>query len=170
MQRLLPFLCCLLLAACAGRQGGPAEGDPPSFTTGTSSTTGTTTGTTTGPTTSAPTTSATGGTIVLTQDWDFTGGLYVEGSVSFVKVTDADGVVVEQRLQHDRFRHDLPAGDYTVTSYQRPCDGNCGYLDPPTDRCSHHVTVAGGELLQVHLTVRPGSGCDFDEPPATPSA
>ena len=30
----------------------------------------------------------------------------------------------------------LSPGRYRVISYQRPCDGNCGLLDPPTDRCA----------------------------------
>ena len=33
----------------------------------------------------------------------------------------------------------LPPGLYRVISNQRPCDGNCGFLDPPADRCARRV-------------------------------
>jgi zinc D-Ala-D-Ala dipeptidase len=89
--------------------------------------------------------------------------LYVEGSLSYVRVRDARGaVVVRKRLQHKpRFgvRRKLRPGRYRVVSYQRPCDGNCGFLDPPTDRCSRRMRILPGGLTRVKTTVRPGRGC-----------
>ena len=68
------------------------------------------------------------------------GGAYIEGSVSFLRVRDARGTLVVDesggpRLRW-RVRRRLPAGRYRLTSFERPCDGNCSLLDPPTDRCS----------------------------------
>jgi D-alanyl-D-alanine dipeptidase len=88
---------------------------------------------------------------------------YIEGSVSFVRVRDADGVeVVRRRVMHKprfRLRRRLPAGRYKVVSYQRPCDGNCSFLDPPTDRCARRIRILSGGLTEVSVIVRPGRGC-----------
>jgi D-alanyl-D-alanine dipeptidase len=88
---------------------------------------------------------------------------YVEGAVSYVRVRDAKGdVVVRRRVRHKpgfRLVRKLPPGRYGVTSYQRPCDGNCGTLDPPTDRCSRRMRVLSGGLTDMRVTVRPGRGC-----------
>jgi hypothetical protein len=71
------------------------------------------------------------GTLVVTQSLDRSGAMYIEGSLSYICVTDGDETVFEGQLEHDRLQHDLPSGTYTLASYQRPCDGNCGFLDPP---------------------------------------
>jgi hypothetical protein len=142
MRRLVPLALGLLLVACGGKQGRPSDGD---------------------------TSNSAAGTLVVTQDFDRAAGVYIEGSFSYVKVSDAGGVVFEGRMTNDRFQRDLAPGIYTVASYQRPCDGNCGYLDAPTDRCSREITVETGAVEDVHVTVRPGSGCEIDEPGATPS-
>jgi zinc D-Ala-D-Ala dipeptidase len=88
---------------------------------------------------------------------------YVEGSVSFVRVRARSGaLLVRRRVRHrPRFRllRRLPAGRYRVVSYQRPCAGNCGRLDPATDRCARPVRILSGGLTQVAVTVRPGRGC-----------
>jgi zinc D-Ala-D-Ala dipeptidase len=93
------------------------------------------------------------------------GRVYVEGAVSFVRVRDARGVtVVRRRVQHKpRFRmaRRLPSGRYTVVSYQRACDGNCGLLDPPADRCARHIRVLSHGLTEVAVRVRPGRGCSM---------
>ena len=90
---------------------------------------------------------------------------YIEGQVSHLIVRDADGKEVVNRTFQtvdpgspvvDR---ELEPGRYEIESYQQPCNGNCGYLDPPTDRCVQSVAVrAGGDLI---LTVEfaPGEGC-----------
>jgi hypothetical protein len=55
------------------------------------------------------------------------------------------------------FDERLPPGAYRLVSYQRPCAGNCDYLDPPTDRCE---TV-------LHLNdVEPPRGRLVEEEPA----
>jgi D-alanyl-D-alanine dipeptidase len=88
---------------------------------------------------------------------------YIEGSVSFVRVRDASGdTVVRRRVQHKprfRMKRKLRPGRYRVVSYQRPCDGNCGLLDPPADRCARRMRVMSGGLTAVAVTVRPYRGC-----------
>jgi zinc D-Ala-D-Ala dipeptidase len=89
--------------------------------------------------------------------------LYIEGAVSFVRVRDAAGdTVVRRRVRHrPRFRmvRRLQPGRYKVVSYQRPCDGNCSLLDPPTDRCARRIRILSGGLTAVKVRVRPGRGC-----------
>jgi zinc D-Ala-D-Ala dipeptidase len=89
--------------------------------------------------------------------------LYVEGAVSFVRVRDAAGeTVVGRRVRHrPRFRmvRRLQPGRYKVVSYQRPCDGNCSLLDPPTDRCARRIRILSGGLTAVSVRVHPGRGC-----------
>ena len=102
------------------------------------------------------------GTLDLRQSLDRSHGLYVEGSFSYVRVRGVRGkLVVAKRVNRARFRMQrrLAPGRYKVISYQRPCDGNCGTLDPPTDRCARHVHVLSGGLTEVAVRVRPGRRC-----------
>ena len=75
---------------------------------------------------------------------------YIEGQVSHLIVRDGDGKEVVNRTFQtvdpaspvvDR---ELAPGRYEIESYQQPCNGNCGYLDPPTDRCVQSVAVGRG--------------------------
>ena len=103
------------------------------------------------------------GTLDFRQAFPKGAPLYEEGTVSFVRVRTASGALaVRRRVQHrPRFRmhRKLPPGRYRVISYQRPCDGNCGLLDPPTDRCARPVRILSGGLTEVAVRVRPGRGC-----------
>jgi D-alanyl-D-alanine dipeptidase len=89
--------------------------------------------------------------------------LYAEGAVSIVRVRDASGdIVVRRRVRHrPRFRmvRRLRPGRYRIVSYQRPCNGNCSLLDPPTDRCARRIRILSGGLTEVRVRVRPGRGC-----------
>jgi hypothetical protein len=105
---------------------------------------------------------AAAGTLDLRESLDRSHGLYVEGAVSYVRVRASGGrVVVARRVRKPRFRmkRRLAPGRYRVTSYQRPCDGNCRLLDPPTDRCARPVRILSGGLTEVGVRVRPGRGC-----------
>jgi D-alanyl-D-alanine dipeptidase len=102
------------------------------------------------------------GTLDLRQSLDHSRGLYVEGAVSYVRVRSTRGrVVVARRVRKPRFRmkRRLAPGRYRVISYQRPCDGNCGQLDPPTDRCARPVRILSGGLTEVGVRVHPGRRC-----------
>jgi D-alanyl-D-alanine dipeptidase len=102
------------------------------------------------------------GTLDYHQSLDSSRGVYTEGSVSFVRVRDSNGdMVVRRRVLKPRFRmrRKLRPGRYRVISYQRPCDGNCSFLDPPVDHCTRAVRVLSGGLTEVGVTVRPGRRC-----------
>ena len=49
-------------------------------------------------------------------------------------------------------------------------DANCGNLDAPRDRCSQPLTVTAGAVDEVHVTIRAGKACTFDEEPTTTPA
>lgn len=182
MRRILILAALALTAAACGARTSPGAGTgPTSQVTGPTSQVTGPTSQVTGPTSpiTGPTSPITGptsegdaaGTLVVTEEIDPSGGLYVEGSLSYIRVSDGEDVVFQWQMPDDgRLQHDLPPGTYTLTSFQRPCDGNCGYLDPPTDRCSEPLTVEAGVVEQVHVTVRPGSGCEFGSDTGTSPA
>jgi hypothetical protein len=45
-------------------------------------------------------------------------------------------------------------GHYVLTVWQRPCDGNCGYLDPPAGFASVEFDVAANETLPIGVVFR----------------
>ena len=56
----------------------------------------------------------------------------------------------------------LDPGSYRLVSSQRPCDGSCDSLDPPTDECSREVVVTAGRSVAVTITVGPGESCSVE--------
>jgi len=94
------------------------------------------------------------------------GPVYTEGSLSYLGVDLASGGAqpdVEQVNAEGTgaviFDQLLIPDQYYLVSYQRPCDGNCGYLDPPTDRCATTLDLQPGETRNITIVVRPGSRC-----------
>ena len=79
---------------------------------------------------------------------------YVEGYIRFLRIESGSGTVFDGRWEDGTaFTRTLPAGEYRVTRYLRPCDGNCTLLDPPSERCSIRIPVGGpGE---THLRALP---------------
>lgn len=91
-------------------------------------------------------------------------GSYVEGSVGFVEVSAAGTAEVARRerqiLGSGRRRFSLQAGTYSLTSWQRPCDGSCqDGFDPPVDGCEESFIIGEGETATAVVAVTPGSGC-----------
>ena len=137
-------LASLAVAACGGTEtGGPAE------------------------------TQQEAASVRVRQLYDISRGVYVEGAYSYVRVDDLDGDTVVERKLDDPTRRDdrtfvstttltLDPGTYRLVSYQRPCEGNCGYLDPPTDRCAREIVVEAGTPLAVTISLQPGEGCSIE--------
>jgi len=91
---------------------------------------------------------------------------YIEGAAWHVRLSsNSFGTIVNlfdaQTLTENRLTlRRVPGGKYRVTSYMRPCDGNCSLLDPPVDRCSGGVQVRAGKINRVIVDLRaPGKGC-----------
>lgn len=94
------------------------------------------------------------------QRFDRGGPMYIEGSVSYVRLEGPE--TVERQLDDGLAELEVDAGRYVLQSWQRPCDGNCGYLDPPTDRCETTFEAGAGAALHALIVVRPGKGCTID--------
>jgi hypothetical protein len=109
--------------------------------------------------------------VPIRQIYDMSQGGYEEGSYSYVRIGNLDGdELIEKRFTQDarkigklRFLSTmtlrLDPGSYRLVSFQRPCDGNCSVLDPPTDTCSREIVVLRDRPVRVRITVRPGAGC-----------
>ena len=107
------------------------------------------------------------------QVFDMSEGAYFEGSYSYLRVERPDGdELLEERLPdnsvpagEEKFVSELVVrldpGHYRLVSFQRPCDGSCDSLDPPTDECQRVIRVTGPEAL-VTVTVRPEEGCAIE--------
>jgi hypothetical protein len=90
--------------------------------------------------------------------------LPIEGSIPFIRVSRADGSTVVRRRLNVTTRTPtadvrLAPGRYRLQSWQRICDGNCGYLDPPSDRCARWFRIHRAQTLKATITVAFGSGC-----------
>jgi len=75
------------------------------------------------------------------------GPLYFEGAYSFFQVRSKGALVEQKRLNGKSMSFSLPAGDYELVSFVRPCDGNCGLLDPPEDECRGTFSLKPKETL-----------------------
>ena len=99
---------------------------------------------------------------------------YTEGQVSFLTIRDAGGTEFAARQfqalgdVYPAIEIDLPVGSYLVESYQRPCDGNCGFLDPPTDQCSQTLDIQAGTSSFLTAAFGPGKGCTMSTTPTVP--
>ena len=96
--------------------------------------------------------------VVSVQEPAADGAVYTEGAVVEVRLRDASGAVVDTERGDGALRFDdLKSGSYTVEPALRPCDGNCGYLDPPTDGCRESFMLDGDRRMRVDFWV--GQAC-----------
>jgi hypothetical protein len=95
-----------------------------------------------------------------------TGGpMYTEGAMAALVLRDSDGQVVGRSMKWPGKTvtfDSLQPGTYFLAPALRPCDGNCGYLDPPTDQCRDRLTVDGDLSVTVKFTV--GRRCVVGSP------
>jgi hypothetical protein len=97
------------------------------------------------------------------------GPVYVEGSVAFLELRTAEGgtplfagpVTDGREVRGDEPLLDrrLPAGDYHLLSFQRPCLGTCAQLDPPEDRCTADLALRPGETSVATVVLGARGGC-----------
>jgi hypothetical protein len=88
------------------------------------------------------------------------GPMYIEGALARLVLRDSDGTVVATAMKWPGKRvvfDNLDSGTYVLEPALRPCDGNCGYLDPPTDSCKGSFEIDGDLSVRVKFTV--GSPC-----------
>jgi hypothetical protein len=85
---------------------------------------------------------------------------YTEGAVQELRLLASDGSEMPpdgDSAQDSTTWSDLAQGDYALKAAIRPCDGNCGYLDPPTDQCEQHLSI--NRDTEVTVEFRYGHGC-----------
>lgn len=114
--------------------------------------------------TSADVAAEAAGTLVVRQR--YRDGFYIEGSVGFVELSQPgiDAVTrLEQQLEGDTsVSLALAPGVYSLTSWQRPCDGNCqDGFDPPVDGCEASISIESGTTAKATVTVTPNRGCEI---------
>jgi hypothetical protein len=112
-------------------------------------------------------TSAAASDLHVVQLWDESAGLYAEGARSYVRIeTPDEEEVLEVELQPTPAGHEttirLDPGEYRLVSWQRPCEGSCDSLDPPTDRCADEFAIAPGTSVEASIQVRAAEGCTIE--------
>lgn len=97
----------------------------------------------------------------IEQSLDSSGGIPIEGEYSYARIESPSGAKIsEERLPEDgRVTIHLSPGTYRLLSYQRICNGNCGYLEPPSEECSRAFDISDDEPLVARIRVTFGSGC-----------
>lgn len=94
---------------------------------------------------------------------------YAEGSFSYLVLRNSPGNVVFWREFQagtepvTAMEATLPPGQYTVQTFQRPCDANCGFVDPPDGFCEKAIRLDAGESLALTERFSVRSGCRFIE-------
>ena len=92
------------------------------------------------------------------------GPIFAEGSVTHLRIAGDDGRAVVDAL-HPIETLDvpladlgLPEGAYTVTAVERPCQGNCDYLDPParSTRCELRVHILADRTIRIAIVLGAG--------------
>ena len=84
----------------------------------------------------------------------------VEGEFSYVRAEGDSGASGDRRLGSDgTLRLRLAAGQYALSLWHRTCDGNCGLLDPPGDRCAQTLDLRADEVVKLTIENTPGSPC-----------
>ena len=89
--------------------------------------------------------------------------LGIEGAIGFLSVHAPDGSVVLDRivdLQEEEVVVEMPGGDHLLRVYYRPCDGNCGLLDPAQEFCSLDQSLVAGARYDITVTVRDAGVAD----------
>jgi hypothetical protein len=87
-------------------------------------------------------------------DYRLDGALFIEGSYTYFRIENAAGNAVLRHRFTDGTRKlttKLRPGKYVLVTYERPCDGNCDYLDPPTARCESAFRVRSASPLRISV-------------------
>jgi hypothetical protein len=90
-------------------------------------------------------------------------GVPIEGAISFLRLRGPHGFVsYAARFTSPTYDLGYPpnvAGRYRITAYARYCDGNCGYLDAPTGRCSRAFHLGQVEVVTATIRSRSAHRC-----------
>jgi hypothetical protein len=101
------------------------------------------------------------GLLSVRESFDQSEDIPIEGYVSYLVIRKAgSGKVVIKESKPGFFRSTsvLPLGNFRLRSFVRDCEGNCGYLSPPSSSCSAAFTMRAGESLKAKIR-RDASQC-----------
>jgi hypothetical protein len=98
--------------------------------------------------------------------------IFEEGSTTQLRIVSEHGKELVSGLRPvdtldvPLFDQAVPDGTYRVTAVERPCQGNCDFLDPPFEatRCELEVEVRADRTTRVAVVLSggsagPDSGC-----------
>jgi len=85
----------------------------------------------------------------------------IEGALSYIRIKSTGATVTRQLPASHQVTLRMAPGAYRLMSWQRTCDGNCGYLDGPTDACWIDLDLAPGEHHRLVVDIAAGEPCRF---------
>jgi hypothetical protein len=94
------------------------------------------------------------------------GPIFIEGSVTHLRLVRDDGTTLTdglrptETLDEPLLDQAVPAGSYTLETVERPCQGNCDFLDPPAEatRCTLPVQVLSDKSTRVTVVLDLSAG------------
>ncbi len=101
-------------------------------------------------------------TIIVTTEQ--IGCCYMEGSLRFAKldgpssfdwdVDDGSGGSgdIRESFVIGKQRHSVMPGAYILTAWEEVCDGNCDYLDGPTNHCNLAFDAPPGATVRIRVS------------------
>jgi hypothetical protein len=102
-------------------------------------------------------------TLTFTYEAERTDLVYIEGSLSYVRVSGPDMTTEKEIPWKEPILIEVPrGGEYRIESWVRPCSGNCNSLDAPTDHCTASVVVPDGAAMSVVIGGIVGEPCTID--------
>ena len=90
----------------------------------------------------------------------------LEGTLFFIRaVSPIDRVVLARQWTWPGMEQRVPAGAYQVTIYARPCDANCGNLDPTVLSCTVDMLAepATTKTIRYHVDDDSKVTCELDQ-------
>lgn len=110
------------------------------------------------------TSAATTGSLEVREHAQESQGIYIEGYVSFLRLRNVESgrLAIDRRFQGEvHVDARVPLGHYRLIRYIRPCDANCDFLDPKTERCAIGVRVTRDSQLRAVVRTTVGRPCEF---------
>jgi hypothetical protein len=101
------------------------------------------------------------GAATITVTTEQIGCCYMEGSLRFARldgpssfdwaVDDGSGsdLGADDRFEVGVQTSSVKPGDYTLTSWEQVCDGNCDNLDEPSSHCTLEFAALPGETVEI---------------------
>jgi hypothetical protein len=87
--------------------------------------------------------------------------MYIEGFEQFVELHGRE-TELRRRVEDGRVELTVPAGDYTLVSYSRPCSAHCDTsLDPPRSYCERRIKVGRGRTSAWTVRTKVEARCSI---------